>query len=127
MDVKTGFQRQPSLENNLELNGDGNMGGGSNGAGSEGFGGAGGSLEDDVGRRRPMVQKKKGEETNFKTETSEKVYVRFFSFFFLLSLQKHFVEIIKNGNLDFWKTNFAFIPPPPWRIFIYWLQVPSVT
>ena len=79
MDVKPGFQRQPSLENNLELNGGGNMGGGSNGAGSAGFGGAGGgSLEDDVGRRRPMVQKKKGEETNFKTETSEKVYVRFF-------------------------------------------------
>ena len=84
MDVKTGFQRQPSLENNLELNGDGNMGGGSNGAGSASFGGAGGSLEDDVGRRRPMVQKKKGEETNFKTETSEKVYVRFFSSFFFL-------------------------------------------
>ena len=89
MDVKTGFQRQPSLENNLELNGDGNMGGGSNGEGSAGFGGAGGaggggSLEDDVGRRRPMVQKKKGEETNFKTETSEKVYVRFFSSFFFL-------------------------------------------
>ena len=48
-------------------------------------------------------------------------------FFFLLSLQKHFVEIIKNGNLDFWKTNFAFFSRRPGEFFIYWVQVPSVT